>query len=244
MSDKVSSQNSVPNFRYFDLVLALFTAVIIISNIASSAKIVDLRVSFFGLDLAFDGGTLLFPLAYVCGAVITEIYGFRAARRAIWTGFAALALSAFFLFLLSILPAEASWEEYAGTDAYNAILGGMSTGGIILASLTAYLVGKFVDALIHSKLKVLMEGKLLFVRSLGSSLAAQLLDSIIFIFIATAVGVFPWELFFTLAVTNWILKFLIEVIFTPLTYAAVGFLKKREGQDIYDRGISYNPFKF
>ena len=242
MNEATSPGTSGP--RYLDFITALFVAVIITSNIASSAKIVDLNVSLFGIHLAFDGGTLLFPLAYVIGAVLTEVYGFKAARRVIWTGFIVLALSALLFFVLRLLPGEEFWESYAGTEAYEAILGGMSTGGIVLASLSAYLVGKFFDAAIHSRLKVLMKGRLLWVRALGSSVIAQLLDSLIFISIASLAGVFPWELFVSLVFTNVILKILFEVLMTPLTYLSVWFLKKREGLDVYDRGIKYNPFKF
>jgi len=232
------------NFRYLDLVVALFVAVLITSNIASSAKIIDLNLSIFGLDLAFDGGTLLFPLAYVIGALLTEVYGFAVARRAIWTGFIALALTGGLFFVLRLLPGEELWESYAGSAAYEAILGGMSSGGIILASLSAYLVGKFFDTAIHSRLKVLMEGRMLWVRAVGSSMVAQLLDSLIFISIASLTGVFPWELFVTLVFTNYLFKILFEFLMTPLTYLSAWFLKRAEGLDVYDRGVKYNPFKF
>ena len=247
MSENTSqavSGASVPKYRYLDLVIALFVAVLIISNIASSAKIVDLNFSILGVDLSFDGGTLLFPLAYVIGALITEVYGFAVMRRAIWTGFIILAISAFFFFVLGRLPGEELWESYAGTDAYKAILGGMSSGGIVLASLSAYLVGKFFDTIIHSRLKVLMKGRLLWFRALGSSLVGQLLDSLIFVSIASLTGIFPWELFVSLVFTNCLLKVSFEVIMTPFTYLSVWFFKKAEGLDTYDRGVKYNPFRF
>jgi uncharacterized integral membrane protein (TIGR00697 family) len=231
-------------FRCLDAVIAVFVAVLITSNIASSAKIIDLKFSVLGIRLAFDGGTLLFPLAYVAGDLLTEVYGFRVARRAIWIGFLALAISSFFFFILRILPGEATWETYAGASAYEAILGGMSTGGIVLASLAGYLVGEFFNSAIHSRIKVLMKGRLLWVRAIGSSLAGELLDSLVFVGIATFAGVFPWELFVTLVFTNYLLKLSIEVLVTPFTYLSVWFLKKAEGLDVYDRGIKYNPFKF
>ncbi|MCL2008512.1 MAG: queuosine precursor transporter [Treponema sp.] len=230
--------------RYRDLVTALFVVVIVASNIASSAKVVDLRFSILGIDLIFDGGTLLFPFAYIIGALITEVYGFRVMRRTIWIGFICLGIAALSLFILGLLPGEELWESYAGQEAYDAILGGMSTGGIVLASLSAYLFGKFFDSIIHSRLKVLTKGRLLWFRALGSSVIGQLLDSFIFISIATLAGIFPGELFFALVFTNCLLKVLIEVIATPLTYLSVSFLKKAEGLDVYDRDIKYNPFKF
>jgi uncharacterized integral membrane protein (TIGR00697 family) len=231
-------------FRCLDLVIAVFVAVLITSNIASSAKIIDLKFSIMGIHLAFDGGTLLFPIAYVAGDLLTEVYGFRIARRAIWIGFLALAVSSFFFFILGILPGEAAWETYAGTPAYEAILGGMSTGGIVLASLAGYLVGEFFNSAIHSRIKVLMKGRLLWVRAIGSSLAGELLDSLVFVGIATLAGVFPWELFVTLVFTNYLLKLSIEVLVIPFTYLSVRLLKKAEGLDVYDTGIKYNPFKF
>ena len=236
-------------FRYLDFIIALFVAVLITSNVASSAKIVDLKFSVMGMGLAFDGGTLLFPLSYVIGDLLTEVYGFRAARRAIWTGFIVLAISALFFFILRILPAEETWETYAGTAAYDAILGGMSRGGIVLASLSGYLVGEFFNSVIHSRIKVLMKGRLLWVRTIGSSLIGELLDSLVFVGIASLAGVFPRELFATLVFTNYLFKLSFEVLVTPLTYFSVWFLKKAEGSeqvplDVYDRGIKYNPFRF
>lgn len=237
-------KNAPLQFRYLDTVIALFAAVLITSNIASSAKIVDLTVSIFGIRLAFDGGTLLFPLAYVIGDLLTEVYGFRIARRAIWTGFVVMAISALFFFILRVLPPAQTWEAYAGTAAYDAILGGMSTGGIVLASLSGYLVGEFFNSAVHSRIKVLMNGRLLWVRSIGSSLIGELLDSLVFVGIACLAGVFPRELFATLVITNYILKISVEVLVTPFTYLSVWFLKKAEDIDVYDRGVKYNPFKF
>ncbi|AEF84154.1 putative membrane protein [Treponema primitia ZAS-2] len=231
------------SFRYLDLIMAFFVAVLITSNVASSAKIVDLGFSVLGYRLAFDGGTLLFPLSYVFGDILTEVYGFRASRRVIWAGFAALALSSLIFFFLRLLPADGEWEAYAGTAAYDAILGGMSTGGIALASLTAYLVGEFSNSVVLSRMKVLMKGRLLWVRTIGSTLVGEFLDSLIFVLIASITGVFGWELFVSLVLTNYLLKCSIEVIMTPLTYLAVHKLKKAESADVYDVGISFNPFK-
>jgi uncharacterized integral membrane protein (TIGR00697 family) len=227
-----SSQTS---FKYLDIVAAFFVVILVISNIASSAKIVDLGVSLFSIRLAFDGGTLLFPLAYVLGDVLTEVYGFKTARRVIWTGFAAMAFTTAVFFTLGVLPPEENWESETGTAAYNAILGGMSYGGIVLASLTAYLAGEFSNAAVLSKLKVKMKGRLLFVRTIGSTLVGELLDTVIFVLIASAAGVFGWELFWSLVITNYILKCGIEALITPFTYWASGYLKRKEGVDVYDK---------
>jgi len=230
----MKSLSQPTSFKYLDVVASFFVGILIISNVASSAKIVDLGISFFSIPLAFDGGTILFPLVYVLGDVLTEVYGFKTARRVIWTGFAAMALATLVFFVLGILPPEAFWEAEAGSGAYNAILGGMSYGGIVLASLTAYLVGEFSNAKILSKLKVIMKGRMLWVRTIGSSLVGQFLDTIIFVLIATVTGVFGWEIFWSLVITNYILKCSIEALMTPFTYKACGFLKKKEGIDVYD----------
>jgi len=217
------------------VVASFFVGILIISNIASSAKIVDLGISLFTIPLVFDGGTILFPLVYVLGDVITEVYGFKITRRVIWTGFAAMALTTGVFFLIGVMPGEALWaEETGGNDAYNAILGGMSYGGIVLASLAAYLAGEFSNAAILSKLKVKTKGRFLWARTIGSSLIGQLLDTMIFVFIASLTGVFVWEIFWSLVITNYILKVGIEVLVTPFTYGLSNFLKKKEGIDVFD----------
>jgi uncharacterized integral membrane protein (TIGR00697 family) len=237
-----SSSIERSSYKYLDLVTAFFAVILVTSNVASSAKIVDLGFSIFGVPLAFDGGTLLFPLSYVLGDILTEVYGFRAARRVIWTGFVCLALSALLFFVLQKLPAEPLWESYAGSAAYEAILGGMSRGGIVLASLAGYLVGEFSNSIILSKMKVSFRGRFLWIRTIGSSLAGELLDSFVFVSIATLAGVFGSELFVTLVLTNYVLKLSLEVILAPATYVSVGMLKKREGIDVYDDGVKYRIF--
>lgn len=222
--------------------MAFFVMTLILSNVASSAKVVNLGFSIFGLPLAFDGGTLLFPLSYVFGDILTEVYGFKASRRVIWTGFCALAISSTVFLLLRVLPADSAWEGYAGSAAYDAILGGMSTGGIALASLAGYFVGEFSNSALLSKLKIVMKGRLLFVRTISSTLLGEAFDSVIFVVIASVAGVFGWELFLSLVVTNYVLKCLIEVLMTPVTYLAVRKLKKAECADVYDLSLTYNPF--
>jgi len=128
-------------YRYYDLVMALFVMILIVSNVASSAKIVDLGFALFGVQMAFDAGTILFPISYIFGDVLTEVYGYRRSRRVIWVGFACLALTSLVLGVVQALPGEANWEEYAGQTAYDQILGGVSTGGLVLASLAAFWAG-------------------------------------------------------------------------------------------------------
>jgi uncharacterized integral membrane protein (TIGR00697 family) len=222
------------SFKYLDVIAAFFVFVLVVSNIASSAKIIDLGFSLFSIPLVFDGGTLLFPFAYVLGDVLTEVYGFRTARRVIFTGFAALVLTAGVFFLLGFLPPEAGWEAKTGGSVYNAILGGMSHGGIVLASLAAYLTGELSNAVILSKLKVKMKGRLLWVRTIGSTLVGEFLDTTIFILIASAVGVFDRNIFLPLIITNYMLKCGIEAVMTPFTYWVSRFLKRKERIDVYD----------
>ena len=229
-------------YRYYDWVMALFITVLLISNIASSAKIVDWGIAIVGLPLAFDAGTLLFPISYIFGDILTEVYGFRKARRVIWTGFAMLALTALVLWIVQNMPGEAVWEQYAGQEAYDAILGGMSTGGIVLASLVAYLAGSFSNSIILARMKVLTRGRWLWTRTIGSTIIGQAVDTLIFILVATLAGVFPWELFATLVLTNYIFKVGVEGLMTPATYQVVNRLKKVENEDYFDTDTRFTPF--
>jgi len=229
-------------YHYFDIIMALFVTVLLVSNIASSAKIIDWGVSLFGFPLAFDAGTILFPLSYIFGDILTEVYGYKNSRRVIWTGFFALVLSAFVLWLVSLMPGEATWQDYAGQEAYDAILGGMSTGGIVLASLAAYWAGEFTNSYILAKMKIFTGGRWLWTRTIGSTIFGQLVDTVSFIAVASLFGVFPWSLFFTLVISNYIFKVLIEVLMTPLTYLTVNWLKRKEGEDYYDTETDFNPF--
>lgn len=231
-------------YRYYDLVMAAFVAVLLISNIASSAKIVDWGVSVGWLRLSFDAGTLLFPLSYIFSDILTEVYGFAKARRVIWTGFGAALLMTVCLWAIQRMPGEAAWLDYAGDNAYAAILGGVSTGGIIVASLCAYLIGEFANSFVLAKMKVAMRGKRLWMRTIGSTLVGQLLDTGVFVAVACAFGVFPWEIALSLIVANYVFKVAIEVLLTPLTYRVVGFLKNAEREDFYDKDTNFSPVAF
>lgn len=229
-------------YRFFDLIMAVFVTVLVISNIASSAKIVDWGFSLLGVPMAFDAGTILFPVSYIFGDILTEVYGYRRSRRVIWAGFACLALSAFVFWLVRVMPGESTWQGYAGDAAYDAILGGMSTGGIVLASLAGYLTGEFTNSFILAKMKILTNGRWLWSRTIGSTLVGQLVDTVMFVIVASAFGVFPWSLFLTLTVTNYLFKCAVEALMTPGTYAVVNLLKRVENEDYYDRGTNFNPF--
>lgn len=230
------------HYRFFDLIMTVFVTVLVISNIASSARIVDWGFSLFGLPMAFDAGTILFPVSYIFGDILTEVYGYTRSRRVIWVGFACLAFSAFVFWMIRLMPGEATWQGYAGDAAYDAILGGMSTGGIVFGSLAGYWTGEFTNSVILAKMKVLTEGRWLWMRTISSTLLGQLVDTVVFVVVASALGVFPWSLFFTLTVTNYLFKCAVEILMTPVTYAVVGTLKGVEDEDYYDRGTNFNPF--
>ncbi len=229
-------------YRFFDFIMAVFVTVLVVSNIASSAKIVDWGINLFGVPMAFDAGTLIFPIAYIFGDVLTEVYGYKRSRRVIWAGFACLALTAILFWIVKIMPGEVTWQGYAGDAAYNAILGGMSSGGVVMASLAGYWMGEFTNSFILAKLKVLTNGRWLWMRTIGSTIFGELVDTVIFVVVASAFGVFPWSLFLTLTVTNYLFKCGVEALMTPVTYLVVGALKRAESEDYYDRDTNFNPF--
>ena len=233
---------STKSYRFFDIILGIFIAVLLISNIASSAKIVDLGFSIRNIRMAFDAGTILFPIGYVFGDILTEVYGYQRSRRVIWTGFFALALAALIFWVISILPGEVTWQGYAGDHAYQSILGGMSSGGIVLASLAGFWLGEFSNSFILAKMKILTRGRWLWSRTIGSTLVGEMVDTVMFVVVASAFGVFPWSLFLTLTLTNYLFKVAVEVLMTPVTYLIVRALKRAESEDFYDRDTNFNPF--
>ena len=233
------------NYRYYDLIMAVFVTVLLVSNIASSAKIIDWGVSsqVVHLPLAFDGGTLLFPISYIFGDVLTEVYGYARGRRVIWMGFAMAALMGVTLWLVGRMPGELAWETMAGQSAYDAILGGVSQGGIIVASLVAYFAGEFSNSYVLARMKVLTRGRLLWTRTIGSTLVGEGVDTVLFVVIASVFGVFPWSIAISIIVANYIFKVGIEALLTPATYAVVRALKRAEREDHFDIGTDFNPFR-
>ena len=230
------------SYRFFDILLGVFIAVLLISNIASSAKIVDLGFSIFDIPMAFDAGTILFPVGYVFGDILTEVYGYQRSRRVIWTGFFSLALAAVVFWVVSHVTGEATWQGYAGDKAYQSILGGMSSGGIVLASLAGFWLGEFSNSFILAKMKVLTQGRWLWSRTIGSTLVGEMVDTTIFVVVASVFGVFPWSLFLTLTIANYLFKIVVEILMTPITYLVVRALKRAENEDYYDRDTNFNPF--
>jgi len=232
-------------YKYFDLIVAFFVTVLLASNIASSAKIVDWGVSFFGVALVFDAGTMLFPLSYIFGDIITEVYGYRRGRRVIWIGFASAALLSLTLWLVGRMPPEANWQKNVGQESYYAILGGVSSGAIVIASLAAFWVGEFSNSYVLAKMKIRTRGRWLWSRTIGSTLVGQGLDTIVFVSIATLLKVpgFIPEIWLSLILTNYLFKCGVEAVMTPLTYQVVNRLKVLENEDFFDHETDFNPFK-
>jgi hypothetical protein len=210
-------------YRHLATITAVFVAVLILSNVAST-KVVELG------PFTFDGGTLLFPLAYIFGDVLTEVYGYRASRRVIWTGFAGLGLMVVTLAAVDALPPR--------SEAFSAVLG--QAPRIAVASLVAYWAGEFVNAFVLAKLKVRTAGRWLWARTISSTLVGQGVDTAIFL-LAAFYGVWPNDLLWTVFVSNYVFKVGVEVLFTPATYRVVNFLKRAEREDVFDRETDFNP---
>lgn len=228
------------NYRYLDLLTALFVTVLLISSLLSSAKIIDAGLVFLGTSLVFDAGTLVFPLSYIFGDVLTEIYGYGVSKRVIWTGFGAMLLMGCFVWIAGVLPGESTWESYAGQASYDAILGGIS--GLLIASVTAYWAGGFANSYVLAKMKILTRGKFVWSRTIGSTLVGQMVDTVLFFAIAVALGVFPMTLLGSLVLTNYLLKVMIEIVLTPVTLRVINWLKVQEKEDAFDYTTNFNPF--
>jgi len=218
-------------YKYFNIISVFFVSILLISNVAST-KIVDL------IWFTFDGGTLLFPLSYIFNDILTEVYGYKNSRQIIWLGFfSALVMSLVFI-IIGMLPSAPGWDNQ---DAYIKILG--LTPRIVIASLIAYFCGEFLNSFVLAKIKILTNGKWLWVRLIGSTTVGQLADSLLFILIAFW-EILPFSLIITLIICNFIFKILFELLFLPFTCKIIAFLKRKEGVDFYDRKTNFNPFKF
>jgi hypothetical protein len=229
------------SYRYYDFIVALFVCVLMLSNLLSSAKIIDTGMHLFGLQAVFDAGTLVFPISYLFGDILTEVYGYKRSRRVIWSGFIATALMGVFVWVAGALPGEANWINIVGDNAYQAVLGGIS--GLVVASLIAYFAGEFTNSYVLARMKVATKGRYLWSRTIGSTIAGQAVDTIIFFLVAAALGVFPWDILPSLMLTNYVLKVGLEVVLTPLTLQIIPALKRAEGEDVYDTHTNFNPFR-
>ena len=229
MDKKNSSPSTEKNFKHLDTLVALFIAILLISNIVTT-KIVKVG------PLTLDGGTFIFFISYIFGDILTEVYGFKKSRKVIWLGFFANLLLSLIIYLIGILPSAADWPHQ---QAYETILG--ITPRIVAASLIAYLCGEFANAMTLAKLKIVHQGKKLWIRTIGSTLVGQAIDSFIFITIAFY-GILPESTLITLIISNYIFKCFFEIIATPITYKIVNFLKKSENEDYFDYNTKFNPF--
>lgn len=218
------------HFRYFDYVMAAFVAILLLSNLIGAAKLATLG------GFTFGAGIMFFPISYVIGDVLTEVYGYANARRCVWMGFAALLFMAFMSWVVVALPPAAGWD---GQAAYESVFG--STWRIVAASVIAFWAGEFVNSFVLAKMKLLTKGKHLWSRTIGSTVFGQAIDSAIFYPIAF-LGIWSTEQVLTVMVVNWGLKVLWEVLLTPVTYAVVGWLKAREGVEVFDEGTDFSPF--
>ncbi|MFM9851323.1 MAG: queuosine precursor transporter [Sphingomonadaceae bacterium] len=222
---------AVHQFRHFDIVMAAFVAILLLSNIIGAAKLAQIGGYTFG------AGILFFPISYVIGDVLTEVYGYARARRCVWVGFGALIFMAFMSYVVVAMPPAEGWPNQ---PAYEAVFG--STWRIVLASVIAFWAGEFVNSIVLAKMKIWTRGKALWTRTIGSTIFGQGVDSLIFYPVAF-LGILETSQIITVMITNWLLKILWEVALTPVTYAVVGALKRSEGVDIFDEGTDFTPFK-
>ena len=218
------------HFRYFDYVMAAFVAILLLSNLIGAAKLATVG------GFTFGAGILFFPLSYVIGDVLTEVYGYANARRCVWMGFGALIFMAFMSYVVVAMPPAEGWD---GQAAYESVFG--STWRIVAASVLAFWAGEFVNSFVLAKMKIITQGKHLWARTIGSTVFGQGVDSLIFYPVAF-LGIWTPQQVLTVMVTNWLLKVLWEALLTPVTYAVVGWFKHREGVDVYDTGTDFSPF--
>lgn len=240
------------HFRYFDYLMAAFVAILLLSNLIGASKPAVADISWLtnltgalpwhwlgvGSDgiMVFGAGILFFPLSYVLGDVLTEVYGYANARRCVWMGFAALIFMAAMSYVVVAMPPAADWD---GQAAYESVFG--NTWRIVAASILAFWAGEFVNSFVMAKMKIWTGGSKLWARTIGSTFFGQAVDSLIFYPVAF-LGIWSTEQVLTVMATNWLLKVLWEALLTPVTYAVVGWFKAREGVDVFDEGIDFSPF--
>jgi uncharacterized integral membrane protein (TIGR00697 family) len=218
------------DFKYYDLLLHVFVVILLISNLVAQ-KLVKLG------PLTLSCAQLLFPITYIFGDVFTEVYGYAGSRRAIWIGFGASALMALMGMITVALPPHPDWHNQ---EAFAIVFGFVPR--VVAASLIAYWAGEFANSLVMSKMKLWTNGKYLWTRTVGSTVVGQGVDTVIVVTLLFA-GREPWGTILNVIVSGYLAKVVYEILATPMTYAIVGFLKRNEGVDTFDRGISFSPFK-
>ncbi|MBS0488320.1 MAG: queuosine precursor transporter [Proteobacteria bacterium] len=223
-------------YKYYDFILGAFVCVLLCSNLIGPAKVATVNLPLVG-DFTFGAGVLFFPISYVFGDILTEVYGYARARRVIWSGLTALVFASIMATVVVKLPPAANWN---GQEAYESIFG--QTPRIVFASITAFFCGEFANSYTLAKMKVWTNGNALWSRIIGSTVVGEGVDSLIFYPAAFA---FVWDtrLVVTVMVSNYLLKVLWEILATPLTYRIVAALKRAENEDYYDRGTNFTPFQ-
>lgn len=225
------------NFRYYDIVMAAFVAILLLSNIIGASKPSYISLPGGG-SWIFGAGVLFFPISYIIGDVLTEVYGYARARRVIWTGFAALAFMAFMAWVVVKLPAAEGWPHQS---AYEAVFG--NSWRIVIASMTAFWAGEFANSYVLAKMKIWTEGRFLWMRTIGSTVVGQGLDSLIFYPLAFyGIAGWPVETLAQVVISQWVIKTAWEAFLTPVTYVVVNRLKRAEGVDLFDEQTDFSPF--
>lgn len=224
--------------RYYDLVMAAFVAVLLLSNVLGAGKVATVTLPGIG-PWPFGAGILFFPLGYVIGDVLTEVYGYARARRVIWVGFAAVLFMAVMAWVVVALPPAPSWTNQ---QAYETVFGQVPR--IVAASVVAFWAGEFVNAYVLARMKLWTRGRHLWTRTIGSTVVGQGVDSLLFYPLAF-LGAAGWttELVVEVLFTQWALKVTWEVLLTPVTYAVIGWLKRAEGVDVFDEDTDFTPFR-
>jgi uncharacterized integral membrane protein (TIGR00697 family) len=217
-------------YRYYDLVMAGFVTVLLCANLIGPAKIAQVG------EVKFGAGVLFFPVSYIFGDVLTEVYGYARTRRVVWAGFAALAFASFMAYVVLAFPPASDWPHQG---AYETVFG--STWRIVLASLLGFWAGELCNSYVLAKMKVFAEGRRLYQRTIGSTLVGQAVDSLIFYSVAF-LGTWPPELVLRVMATNYLIKCAWEALATPITYKVVGWLKRVEREDYFDRETDFTPF--
>ena len=223
-------------YRYYDFFMAAYVCILLCANLIGPAKVSTVYVPIIG-NVTFLAGVLFFPLSYIFGDILTEVYGYARDRRVVWAGFVALAFAAMMATVIVALPPAAQWR---GNQAAVAAIFG-NTPRIVAASITAFWCGSFVDSFVMAKMKIWTNGRWLWTRIVGSTLCGELVDSALFYSIAFY-GLWDTGMLESVMLTQYLLKSGWEIVMTPLTYRVVGFLKRAEHEDYYDRDTNFTPF--
>jgi uncharacterized integral membrane protein (TIGR00697 family) len=231
------SGNPPRQYRYYEFVMAAFVTVLICANLIGPAKISQIELPLVG-TLIFGAGVLFFPISYVFGDILTEVYGYARARRVIWAGFAGLAFASFMATVVVALPPAPFWKNQ---EAYEIAFG--TAWRVAGASMIAYFCGEFVNSFVLAKMKILTAGKWLWTRTIGSTVVGEAVDSALFYPLAFyGTGIIPNDKLIQVMLFQFVAKVAVEIAFTPVTYKVVAALKRAEQEDFYDRNTNFTPF--